>query len=91
MPLGIELTEKFVAGTTVLELNDLLVIYTDGVTEAQNERDEEFGEDRLLALLQSRVRERAALTLSGIMKHLDDFVGVAAQHDDITCLVVSRN
>jgi sigma-B regulation protein RsbU (phosphoserine phosphatase) len=91
MPLGIELTEKFVAGTTVLELNDLLVIYTDGVTEAQNERDEEFGEDRLLALLQSRIRERAALTLSGIMKHLDDFVGDAAQHDDITCLVVSRN
>src|SRR6204780_4846388 len=46
MPLGIELTEKFVAGTTVLELNDLLVIYTDGVTEAQNDSDEEFGEAR---------------------------------------------
>jgi len=91
MPLGIELTEKFVAGTTVLQLNDLLVIYTDGVTEAHNERDEEFGEGRLLALLQPRIKERAAVTLSGIMKHLDDFVGVAAQHDDITCLVVSRN
>jgi sigma-B regulation protein RsbU (phosphoserine phosphatase) len=91
MPLGIELTEKFVAGTTVLELNDLLVIYTDGVTEAQNERDEQFGEARLLALLQPRIKERAAVTLSGIMKQLDEFVGVAAQHDDITCLVVSRN
>jgi sigma-B regulation protein RsbU (phosphoserine phosphatase) len=91
MPLGIELTEKFVAGTTVLELNDLLVIYTDGVTEAQNERDEEFGEGRLLALLQPKIKERAAVTLSGIMKNLDDFVGVAAQHDDITCMVVSRN
>jgi sigma-B regulation protein RsbU (phosphoserine phosphatase) len=91
MPLGIELTEKFVAGTTVLELNDLLVIYTDGVTEAQNDRDEEFGEGRLLALLQPGTKARAAVTLSGIMKHLDDFVGGAAQHDDITCLVVSRN
>jgi len=91
MPLGIELTEKFVAGTTMLELNDLLVIYTDGVTEAHNERDEQFGEGRLLALLQPRTKERAAVTLSGIMKHLDDFVGVAAQHDDITCLVVSRD
>jgi phosphoserine phosphatase RsbU/P len=91
MPLGIELTEKFVAGTTVLELNDLLVIYTDGVTEAQNERDEQFGEARLLALLHPRLKERAAVTLSGIMKRLDEFVGVAAQHDDITCLVVSRN
>ena len=91
MPLGIELTEKFVAGTTVLELNDLLVIYTDGVTEAQNERDEQCGEARLLALLHPRLKERAAVTLSGIMKRLDEFVGVAAQHDDITCLVVSRN
>ena len=90
MPLGIDLTEKFVAGETVLELNDLLVIYTDGVTEAQNESDEQFGEARLLALLQPRMPERAAVTLSAIMKHLDEFVGVAAQHDDITCLVVSR-
>jgi sigma-B regulation protein RsbU (phosphoserine phosphatase) len=91
MPLGIELTEKFVAGQTVLELNDLLVIYTDGVTEAQNERAEQFGEARLLALLQPRIKERAAVTLSGIMKRLDEFVGVAPQYDDITCLVVSRN
>jgi phosphoserine phosphatase RsbU/P len=80
-----------VAGTTVLELNDLLVNYTDGVTEAQNERDEPFGEARLLALLHPRLKERAAVTLSGIMKRLDEFVGVAAQHGDITCLVVSRN
>jgi phosphoserine phosphatase RsbU/P len=91
MPLGIELTEKFVAGNTILELNDLLVIYTDGVTEAHNEHDEQFGESRLLALLQPRMEERAAVTLSGIMKRLDDFVGLAPQHDDITCLVVSRN
>jgi phosphoserine phosphatase RsbU/P len=91
MPLGIELTEKFVAGKTFLELNDLLVIYTDGVTEAQNERAEQFGEARLIALLQPRIKERAAVTLSGIMKRLDEFVGVAPQYDDITCLVVSRN
>ena len=91
MPLGIELTEKFVAGKTTLELDDLLVIYTDGVTEAQNERAEQFGEARLLALLQPRIKERAAITLSGIMKHLDEFVGVAPQYDDITCLVVSRS
>jgi hypothetical protein len=42
-------------------------------------------------LLQPRIKERAAVTLSGIMKRLDEFVGVAPQYDDITCLVVSRN
>jgi phosphoserine phosphatase RsbU/P len=90
IPLGIELTEKYKAGTTFLQPNELLVIYTDGVTEARNERGEQFGESRLLAMLQPRADERASVTLAGIMKNLDDFVGAADQHDDITCLVVTR-
>jgi sigma-B regulation protein RsbU (phosphoserine phosphatase) len=67
------------------------VIYTDGVTEARNERQQEFGEERLLKLLQTAGAERSALTLSHIMQNLDDFVGAATQHDDITCLVVRRS
>jgi len=90
IPLGIEVNEKYNAGTTILQPNELLVIYTDGVTEARNERGEQFGESRLLALLQPRIEERASATLTGIMKNLDDFVGAADQHDDITCLVVTR-
>src|SRR3984957_10238872 len=90
IPLGIELTEKYTAGTTLLRPNELLVIYTDGVTEARNERGEQIGETRWLAMHQPRLEERASATLAGIMKTLDDFVGPADQHDDITCLVVSR-
>jgi hypothetical protein len=90
IPLGIEVNEKYNAGTTILQPNELLVIYTDGVTEARNERGEQFGESRVLALLQPRIEERASATLTGIMKNLDDFVGAADQHDDITCLVVTR-
>jgi phosphoserine phosphatase RsbU/P len=90
IPLGIELSEKYKAGTTFLQPNELLVIYTDGVTEARNERGEQFGESRLLSLLQPRIEERASATLAGIMKKLDDFVGSADQHDDITCLIVTR-
>jgi sigma-B regulation protein RsbU (phosphoserine phosphatase) len=90
IPLGIELNEKYKARTTFLQPNELLVIYTDGVTEARNERGEQFGEARLLSMLQPRLEERASATLAGIMKNLDDFVGTADQHDDITCLVVTR-
>jgi hypothetical protein len=90
IPLGIEVNEKYKAGTTFLQPNELLVIYTDGVTEARNEGGEQFGESRLLALLQPRLEERASATLAGIMSRLDDFVGAADQHDDITCLVVTR-
>jgi len=91
IPLGIELEEDYKIRTTFVKPGDTLVIFTDGVTEARNEADEEFGENRLVSLLQATGEERSALTLSGIMKSIDEFVGTAPQHDDITCLIVRRN
>jgi len=91
IPLGIELKEDYKTGVTRIEPHDLLVIYTDGITEARNEEHEPFGEARLLTLLQIAGGERSALTLSNIMQNLDEFVGAAPQHDDITCLVIRRN
>jgi serine phosphatase RsbU (regulator of sigma subunit) len=91
IPLGIELKEDYTIGVTHLHPHDLLVIYTDGVTEARNEDHEEFGEARLLARLNAITDERAALVLSSVMQFLDEFVGSAPQHDDITCLVVRRS
>jgi sigma-B regulation protein RsbU (phosphoserine phosphatase) len=91
MPLGIELTEKYAAGETIMQPYDALVIYTDGITEARSVRGEPFGEARLLAALTSRqLRDRAAVTLAAILQRLDEFTGRADQHDDITCLVVNR-
>ena len=91
IPLGIELKEEYKTGVTRIEPHDLLVIYTDGVTEARNEQHEQFGETRLLTLLQIAGGERSALTLSNVMRNLDEFVGAAPQHDDITCMVIRRN
>lgn len=90
IPLGIELNEKYETSRTVLGAGDVLIIYTDGVTEARDEDGKEFGEDRLLALVAQPLEERAALTLAAVMRKLDEFVGGAPQHDDITCLVVRR-
>lgn len=91
MPLGIELSEKYATGLTRLERNDFLIIYTDGVTEAWNEDESAFGDARLLTIAQNTGAERSAMTLSNIMRNLDDFVGAAPQHDDITCMVVRRS
>jgi phosphoserine phosphatase RsbU/P len=91
IPLGIELKENYKTGTTRLEPHDLLVIYTDGVTEARNEDRDGFGEARLVSSIQTAGAERSSLTLSNIMQTLDEFVGAAPQHDDITCMVVRRN
>jgi sigma-B regulation protein RsbU (phosphoserine phosphatase) len=90
IPLGIELKEDYKTGITRIEPHDLLVIYTDGVTEARDEVRNEFGEVRLLAIIQAAGAERSALTLSNIMRSLDEFVGAAPQHDDITCMIVRR-
>jgi sigma-B regulation protein RsbU (phosphoserine phosphatase) len=90
IPLGIELKEKYKTGFTRIEPHDLLVIYTDGVTEARDESRNEFGEARLLSIIQLTGQERSALSLSNIMRTLDEFVGAAPQHDDITCMIVRR-
>ena len=66
------------------------MIYTDGVTEAWDEYRNEFGEARLLSIIHAAGADRSALVLANIMRHVDQFVGAAAQHDDITCMVVRR-
>jgi len=91
IPLGIEIKEIYKTRVTRLEPRDLLVIYTDGVTEARNEDQEQFGEARLMALLPIAGDEKSALTLTNVMHVLDEFVGAAPQHDDITCLIVRRS
>src|SRR3984885_1180215 len=72
MPLGIEPKESYKSGITRIEPHDLLVIYTDGVTEARNEDGEEFGDERLSTQVKIAAGERSALTLSNIMRNLDE-------------------
>jgi sigma-B regulation protein RsbU (phosphoserine phosphatase) len=76
----------------VRELNlrpgDLLVIFSDGVTEAMNEGGEEFGEAGLLAALEAHRDEPASAVLDGVMEAVLDF-SRREQRDDLT-LVVAR-
>ena len=72
-----------------LQPGDLLFIFTDGVVEAVNDTEEEFGEKRLLPCLQSaRADAAAADVLRRVMLDVNTFVGYVRQHDDITCLVL---
>ncbi len=66
----------------------LLVAYTDGVSEAQNEADEEFGEDRLAQLI-DRIRDRSAADIcSTVLDSVRQFRGGRQDQDDVTVLVV---
>jgi len=88
LPLGINPRASFPSGSATLASGDLLVIFTDGVIEAVNERDEESGETRLLDLLRATPAGTAAATLQRLTSAVEAFVGSTRQHDDITWLVL---
>lgn len=88
LPLGIMRDARYQSAETTLGHGDRLVIFTDGVVEAENERADEFAEARLLAELQTGRSSRAADALNRLMSSIDVFVGHAPQHDDITCLIL---
>ena len=88
LPLGINPNARFLSGSTALAPGDLLVIYTDGVIEAVNELEQEFGEKRLLDVMQLTSSEPAAATLARLAYAVDGFAGSARQHDDITWLIL---
>jgi sigma-B regulation protein RsbU (phosphoserine phosphatase) len=73
-----------------LEPGDTLVLFSDGVTEAQNADEEEYGEARLVECLRAVADQPAALMIERLMASIDGFVGGAPQFDDITLLVARR-
>jgi sigma-B regulation protein RsbU (phosphoserine phosphatase) len=88
LPLGITTARPYQCGTAALERGDLLLIFTDGLVEAEDDREREYGEERMLPVLQSLHAATAAEALKRIMSSVDAFVGLTRQHDDITCLVL---
>jgi phosphoserine phosphatase RsbU/P len=90
LPLGIRPDARYESGSTTLHPGDLLVIFTDGLVEAENERGEEYSESRLLELLRRMAEGSAAEDLKILVASVESFVGPAPQHDDITCLILRR-
>jgi hypothetical protein len=88
IPLGIQQNVPYESGTVRLQSGDWLVIFTDGVIEAENTRTEEYGELRLLAMLHANVMVAPQLLLNTFMLDLDRFVGDAPQHDDVTLMLL---
>jgi serine phosphatase RsbU (regulator of sigma subunit) len=70
-----------------LENNDLIVFYTDGVTESMNSRNEFFGEKRLIASLQENYSKSPEEILNMILTEISLFSKNVVQHDDITLVI----
>lgn len=88
MPLGIMDEAPYVSATATLESGDWLAVFTDGVVEAENNNQEEYGEIRFMTMINAGVMLSPEMMLSSIMVDLDRFTGDAPQHDDITCMLL---
>ena len=88
LPLGMWADKTYEAGTVILQPGDWLTVFTDGVVEAENASKEEYGEQRLLNILQGGAEATPQELLRRVMSDLDDFVGPTPQHDDVTCMLV---
>jgi serine phosphatase RsbU (regulator of sigma subunit) len=77
--------------TVDLSPGDLLVVYSDGVSEAMNPDGKMFSEERLHAIIGENHTLSAKALIAFILKSVDDFAGGEPQSDDITIMVVKRN
>ncbi|MBR1569673.1 MAG: SpoIIE family protein phosphatase [Bacteroidales bacterium] len=86
LPLGVMPGIPFAEQETDLKYDDALFLYTDGLTEAENENHELFSEERAEAVLQSR--RSAHDQLEAMKEAVAQFVGNAPQSDDLTLLFI---
>jgi hypothetical protein len=88
LPYGIMPEANYESATVTLAPGDWLIIFTDGLVEAENSRQEEYGEERLLNAIAAGSTGDPAAMLKRLMAELDLFVGNTPQHDDVTCMLL---
>jgi serine phosphatase RsbU (regulator of sigma subunit)/HAMP domain-containing protein len=73
-----------------LKKDELLIFYTDGITEAMNDHKEEYGEERLLQISLKSKEKSVDKVKDDILESVDEFLGQCQAHDDQTMIVVKR-
>ncbi len=71
-----------------IEKDDVVVMYTDGVTEAINSQQDMFGEKRLIELIEKNAHLSSQGILEKILSYVKEFAGDMPQADDITLLII---
>jgi serine phosphatase RsbU (regulator of sigma subunit) len=87
--LGITDTVEYSEETIVLDPGDLVVVYSDGVTEAMNQKDEMFGESRLVDLFRQKGEVSASSAVRSIADAVTEFELGTHQSDDVTVIAIA--
>jgi sigma-B regulation protein RsbU (phosphoserine phosphatase) len=88
--LGIIDNFQYESGKINLEKDDSIILYTDGITEAQNPDDDEFGEDKLKEIIKNNINVSGKEIIDIILKEIDVFAGSNRQYDDETLIIIER-
>ncbi len=89
-PLGLLPGMPYDEQSVELHPGDLAALFSDGVTEAQDEQENEFGEERLAEFLRPIAHESSEVIVDKVFAEIDRFAGSAPQYDDITLFVIKR-
>ena len=87
-PLGLFQDAAYEQASVRLSPGDTLVVFSDGVSEAVNDRGDDFGDERILEILLSCVGKPPRAVTDALVDAVRDFRGSICQHDDITAVVV---
>ena len=86
--VGLFKAARYSQGAVSLESGDVLLFYTDGISEAMNAADEEWGEERMMETVRACQSRPAVEMIDELMRAADAFAAGAPQHDDMTIIVV---
>ncbi len=88
MPLGLYSDKVYEESSLILNPDDSIILYSDGVTELQNSENKHFGKERLCQILQHANKLKPKLLIAEIENNLELFKGKMSQTDDITIMVI---
>ena len=89
-PLGLISMMPYEEESFVVQSGDIIALFSDGVTEAQDINEEEYGEQRVADFVRGIAHESAEVIVDKIFDEVDRFAGAAPQYDDITLFVLKR-
>lgn len=91
LPFGMMPGARYEELSFRLQAGDILTLYSDGVSEAYDEQEQEWGETKLQDCLRDGMSESAENIVRKVFEEIDSFAGTAPQHDDITLLVFKKS